>query len=123
MNGKDKTFYNLEPVIMKNFDKISDRDLTHLMYAYGVRNVGNPDLHKAFEKKLPEIVERLDYPSMFNVVYYLLFRENSNRELWEQVVKVTVDNQEYLPLIYYRPFKASYFYLKGKFPDMDLIDF
>ena len=52
MFGRDKTFYNMEPTILKNIDKISDRDLSHLMYAYSVRNVGNPELHKAFEKKL-----------------------------------------------------------------------
>lgn len=34
---------------MKNFDKITDRDLSHIMYAYGIRNVGNPELHKRFE--------------------------------------------------------------------------
>jgi hypothetical protein len=50
--GKDKTFYNLEPTIVKGMDKLSARDLSHLMYSYGVRNVGNPDLHKLFEKKL-----------------------------------------------------------------------
>jgi hypothetical protein len=43
------------------------------MYAYGVRNVGNPELHKAFEKKLDSIVSKLDYPSLFNAIYYLLF--------------------------------------------------
>jgi len=44
MCGKDKTFFTFEPVVMKNLDKISDRDATHLMYAYGVRAVGNPEL-------------------------------------------------------------------------------
>jgi hypothetical protein len=52
MSGKDKTYFNMEPIVLKNLDKISDRDLTHLMYSYGARGVGNPDLHKAFEKKL-----------------------------------------------------------------------
>jgi hypothetical protein len=82
MCGKDKTFYNMEPIILKNIDKIGDRDLTHLMYAYSVRNVGNPELHKAFEKKLGQIAERLDYPSLFNVIYYMLFRENPNKDIW-----------------------------------------
>ena len=52
MCGKDKTFFTLEPVVMKGLETLNDRDATHLMYAYGVRNVGNPELHKAFEKKL-----------------------------------------------------------------------
>ena len=48
MNGKDNTFYNMESKILSSLDQISDRDLTHLMYAFGVRNVGNPELHKKF---------------------------------------------------------------------------
>lgn len=47
--GKDQTYYNLEQVIIKKLDSINDRDFSHLVYAYGVRNVGNPELHKAFE--------------------------------------------------------------------------
>ena len=74
MCGQDKTFYSVEPTILENFDKIPDRDLTHLMYAYGVRNVGNPELHAKFEEKLDEIADRLDYPSMFNAIYYMLYR-------------------------------------------------
>lgn len=49
MCGQDKTFTALEPTVMKNIDTLSDRDLTHIMYAYGVRNLGNPELHSAFE--------------------------------------------------------------------------
>ena len=115
MCGKDKTFFTFEPVVIKNLDKISDRDATHLMYAYGVRAVGNPELHKAFEKHLESIVERLDYPSMFNAIYYLLFTENSNKALWQKVIDTTIANQDILPIIYYRPFKAARFYLKAKF--------
>lgn len=82
MNGKDKTFFAFEATVLKSLDSLSDRDLTHLMYAYGVRGVGNPELHKAFEKKLDAIASRLDYPSLFNAVYYLLFQENVNKALW-----------------------------------------
>ena len=49
-NAKDKTFYNMEPKVLKSLDQISDRDFSHLLYAYGVRNVGNPELLKAFDK-------------------------------------------------------------------------
>jgi hypothetical protein len=52
MNGKDKTYYAFEPKVLKNIDSIPDRELSHLMYAYSVRGLGNPELHKAFEKKL-----------------------------------------------------------------------
>ena len=79
MYGKDKIYYSLESVVLKNIDKISDRDLTHLMYSYSVRNVGNPELHKAFEKKLLQMADRLDYPSLFNAIYYMLFKEIRNK--------------------------------------------
>lgn len=82
MCGRDKTFFSFEPIVLKNLESVSDRDATHLMYAYGVRAVGNPELHKAFEKRLEAIVDRLDYPSLFNAIYYLLFTENANRNLW-----------------------------------------
>ena len=78
MYGKDKTFYLLEPQILDNLDQYSDRDLSHLMYAYGSRGVGNPELHKAFEEKLEKLVETMDYASLFNVIYYLMFRDNTN---------------------------------------------
>lgn len=73
MCGRDKTFFALEPLVLKNLDKLNARDATHLMYAYGVRKVGNPELHQAFEKKLDKIVDQLDYPALFNAMYYMLF--------------------------------------------------
>lgn len=84
-----------------------------------MRNVGNPELHKAFEAKIDKIVDNLDYPSLFNVIYYLIFRDNGNKALWERVMKATLANKEVLPLIYYRPFKAAKFYIKGRFPEME----
>ena len=121
--GRDKTFFVFESKILKNMDTISDRDVTHLMYAYGVRNVGNPELHKAFEKKLGEIADRLDYPSLHNAIYYMLFREIANKLIWEKIIKATVGNADVLPIIYYRPFKASKFYLKAKYPELDIQDY
>lgn len=82
MCGRDKTFFTFEATVLKGLDKLSDRDATHLMYAYGVRKVGNPELHKAFEKRLDKMVSNLDYPSLFNAVYYLLFTESANKSLW-----------------------------------------
>lgn len=119
MAGSDKIYFTLESTILKGLDKLSDRDLTHLMYAYSVRTVGNPELHKAFEKKLDVIVSKLDYPSLFNVVYYMLFTDNQNRALWQKVVNATVENSDILPLIFYKPFKAAKFYLNGRFKGKD----
>jgi len=47
--------------------------VSHVAYAYGVRNVGNPELHKALDARIIKSVENMDYPSLFNVIYYLLF--------------------------------------------------
>lgn len=83
MWGSDKTYIALEPTVLKNIDKMSDRDVTHLMYAYSVRKAGNPELYKAFDKKLEAIAEKLDYPSLSNALYYMMFRENNNKSIWE----------------------------------------
>lgn len=123
MCGQDKTFTALEPIVLANMETMPDRDLTHLMYAYSVRNVGNPQLHAAFEKRLGQIADRLDYPSMFNAIYYLLFREVKDRALWEKIVANTISQKETLPLIYYKPFKASKLFLRGVFPDWNLEDY
>ena len=83
MNGLDKTYYALEPIVLKKMDDLSDRDLTHVMYAYGVRGVGNDELHKKFEQRLEAMASSLDYPSLFNAIYYLLFREITNESIWK----------------------------------------
>lgn len=119
MCGKDKTYYNFEAKLLKDLDQIPDRDFTHLLYAYGVRNVGNPELHKAFEKRIDAMVDNLDYPSLFNTIYYLLFRDCADKALWERVIKATLKHEDILPIIYYRPFKASYVYLKSRFPEIE----
>jgi hypothetical protein len=69
---------------------MSPRDLTHVMYAYGVRGAGNPDLHAAFEKSIAPLVIKLDYPGLHNLVYYMLFRENANEKIWRSILETTV---------------------------------
>ena len=113
----------MEPIVLNNIDAIPDRDLTHLMYAYGLRGVGNPELHQAFERRLEAISDRLDYPGMFNAIYYLLFRECKNEKIWRNIVENTVSQTQVLPLIYYKPFKASKLFLKANFPEWDLDDY
>lgn len=76
MAGSDKVYFSLEATVLKGLNSLSDRDVTQLMYAYSVRNVGNPELHKAFEKRLDSMASKLDYPSLFNAIYYMLFTEN-----------------------------------------------
>ena len=123
MCGQDRTFVALEPIIMASMDTIPDRDLTHVMYAYGIRNLGNPELHAAFEKRLEQMADSLDYPSMFNAVYYMLFRENVNEQIWRKIVTNVTNKEEILPIIYYRPFKASKLFLRQQFPDWELEDY
>lgn len=60
---------------------------------------------------------------MFNVIYYLLFRECADEGIWRKIVDNTVNQKDVLPIIYYRPFKASKLFLKQKFPDWNLEDY
>jgi hypothetical protein len=121
MCGRDKTFYLFEGVVLKGLSEVSDRDATHLMYSYSVRGLGNPELHKAFEKRLDEMASNLDYPSLFNAFYYMLFRESGNRALWEKLVNATIANPDILPITYYRPFKAAKYYLQSRFQGKDAL--
>jgi len=52
MTGSNKLFIHLEPLVIKHLDNIATRDLGHVLYAYSIRNLGNPELYKAFEQKL-----------------------------------------------------------------------
>jgi hypothetical protein len=71
---------------------LSDRDVSHIAYAYGMRNVGNPELHTALLKRIEAMAEKLDYPSLFNVIYYLLFKENGDRKIWDKIIRATLSN-------------------------------
>lgn len=104
---------------MKSLEKLTSRDLSHIAYSFGVRGAGNPELHAAIEKQLENTVREMDYPSLFNTIYYLLFRENANQNLWRQIVENTIRKEEVLPLIYFRPFKASLIFLNHHFPQWD----
>jgi len=43
-----------------------------------VRGAGNPELNAAIEKQLESKIGEMDYPSLFNTIYYLLFKDNAN---------------------------------------------
>ena len=49
-----------------------------------------------------------------------MFTDNTNKELWEHAVESTLYQDNTLPILYYRPFKFSRFYLKHHFPEWDL---
>jgi len=76
MCAHDKTFINLEQIVLKGLSEASGRDSSQLMYSYAVRNAGNPELYSAFENKLAEMkTSDLDYPTLFNAIYFMLFTQ------------------------------------------------
>ena len=46
--GQDASFVKYEPKILKEINSFSPRQLSDIMYAYSIREQGNPELHKAF---------------------------------------------------------------------------
>jgi len=119
MVAQEKTFVHLEPFIEKVLPEMPARDLTHVMYAYGVRGAGNPKFHEALVKAIKPKAIDLDYPSLHNLIYYLMFQGNTDEQLWKDIIEATCENPETLPLIYYKPFKASFYYMKHHFPHLD----
>ena len=67
--------------------------------------------------------EPADYATLSNIVYYLMFRDNTDEATWSKVIDATLDNDEVLPLVHYKAFKFSKFYLKHHFPNMDLVEY
>lgn len=64
-----------------------------------------------------------DYPTVYNAVYYMMFRESKDEKIWKALIDATIDNDDILPLMYFRPFKMSRYYLEKVFPEMDLTDY
>jgi hypothetical protein len=105
MCAHDKTFINLEKIVLDGLSEANGRDASQLMYSYAVRNAGNPELYSAFETKLANMkTSDLDYPTLFNAIYFMLFTqpqrdircENSevealkNEELWLKLVNAAI---------------------------------
>jgi len=121
MAGNDKTFYHLEPVVMEGVDSANMRDLSHLMYSYSIRSAGNPDLYQKFDARMQtEDFSELDYPTLFNLSFYSLFRESKDEAVWRKIVERACAIEDVLPLVYYKSFKASFLYLKSVFPEWNL---
>jgi hypothetical protein len=121
--GKDKTFVQLEPFVIQKMSEFQLREFSYVVYAYGNRGQGNPELHQCFMNRINEDVEKMDYPTLFNILYYLMFRDIKDEDLWKRIMKRTIEIPEILPILYYRPFKMSKFFLKHHFPEWDLIDY
>jgi hypothetical protein len=126
MSGSDKLFYHLEPIILGQLDKFNARDLTHVLYAYSIRNVGNPEFYKAMDAQIEKIVasgEILDYPTLSNLIYYMMFRDNIDQKTWEHIIECTLQQDDVLPITYYKPFKYSRFFLMHKLPQLNIAEY
>jgi hypothetical protein len=60
---------------------------------------------------------------LFNSIYYMMFRDNADEKIWKALIEATLDNDDVLPLMYFRPFKMSRYYLEKKFPEWDLSEY
>lgn len=124
MAGSDKLFVHFEPTVLSKLNNFSSRDLSHIMYGYSIRqNVGNPELYKAINNRLTEKIdggEIFDYPTISNMLYYMMFQDNTDRKIWEGIVNSAIEQNDIIPLTYYKPFKYSKFFLEHHFKDWDL---
>ncbi len=53
----------------------------------------------------------------------MIWRENKNPKMWKSVIDATLAQEDILPIIYYKPFKASKLWIKHHFPTWDLSDY
>ena len=59
------------------------------MYGYSIRAVGNPEIYKAFEKRLHQLIdagEQFDYQFISNALYYMMFRESKDEKIWKALI-------------------------------------
>lgn len=123
LSGSEKLFRHLEPLILQNLDKTTPRDLSHIVYSYSVRNAGNPELYKAFFERIHYFIDQgddFDYPTMFNLIYFLLFRDSKDERIWSHIINSTLNQDDMLPIVYYKPFKYSKLWLEAHFKDWDI---
>lgn len=121
--GEDKTFVEFEPKILEKINNFHIKNLSHIMYCYAVREQGNPEFHKKVLKRLVDEDKPLDYQTLNNVLYYLMINNNKDEKLWTRLVTNTLENEGYIPIRQYAPFKLSKFYLKHHFPKIDIRDY
>ena len=118
--GRKETFIIFEPIILKHLESFSTRELSNIMYFYGFYEYGNPELHKAFVEKISKDIHTYDYQTLYNVIFYLMFQDIKDQDLWQNVINVVIDQEETLSMNIYRPFKYSKFYIAHHCPDLDL---
>ena len=121
--GKDSTFVELEQRVMKHFDQFDFKSLSYVMHAYGLREQGNPGLHKRFLKAISDQDQIRDYQTISNIVYYLMFTDNKDQELWTKIVREVLRIDAEVPVRCYKPLKISKYYLRHNLPDIDIEDY
>jgi len=60
---------------------------------------------------------------MANLIYYMLFRQNTNKKIWEAIIDQTLEYDDILPINCYKPYKFSKFFLAHHFPEWDISEF
>ena len=88
--------------------------------------MGNPELYKALDKRIESFIDNkeiFDYPTLFNTIYYMMFRENTSEKIWAHLIESTLQEDDILPLTYYKPFKYSRFFLQHHFPKWDIDEY
>lgn len=93
MTGSKKLFINLEPVVLAHVKSMTPRELSHVIHAYSIRAVGNPELYKAFDARVADLLESdtFDYASLSNLIFYLMFTDNTCEKTWKQVIDHTLN--------------------------------
>lgn len=121
--GKDRTFVELDQKVVDKMDEFDIRSLSHVMYSYGFREQGNPELHKKWIKRLESQSELMDHHTLSNVLYYLMFVDNKDEALWKKMIDNTLQQDKPIPLTHYTPFKMSRYYIQHHFPEWDIRDY
>jgi len=67
--------------------------------------------------------EMFDYPTLHNMFYYMMFRDDKNDKIWAHLVESTLFQDDILPLSFYKPFKYARFFMQGNFPEWDISEF
>ena len=97
-----------------------------MLYAYSIRSVGNPEFYKVMDKKILNYVENeevFDYPTLSNLIYYMMFTDNTSEQVWRHLIDSTLHHDDVLPITYYKPFKFSRFFLMHKLPQIDIEEY
>ncbi len=121
--GHDKTYSDLEPFVIKNIEEFDMKSLSNVIETYGNREQGSPHLHEKFIKRIKENKEQLDHYTIANLLYYLMYTDNTDEEIWVQMIEQTLSNKRKLPVPAYTAFKMSRYYIQHHFPHLDIQDF